>query len=243
MTPRPPFDPRRDLRVVVHDLGPVTVYRPDAQGAPTPRQERRRAMSVFIDGEERIDYGLVIAGSDPLVAMRSCPCCELYECELIEGYAASVRRSGPYVLWLTAWGESHAFDVDRYREAFGPVDGLEAPGPRDWQVLGQETLPAGEYAGPDGRLHAFDVAAAPDTPLARLAAWQGQPRPDLEPVAPPAAAIELASRSPGAPSLWIAAHPDPDGRRAAYLPEVFWLPVWLKSPEVDALAAAVLERP
>ena len=236
MHPRPPFDPRTELRAVLHDLGPAPGGRPGASGAPA----RHQRMSVFLDGVERIDQGLVIAGGDPLVAMRSCPCCELFECELVEGYAASVRRFGPYVLWLTSWCEHHAFTLERYQEAFGGDVGLlEPPGPRD-DLTFEDVTPTGTYRCPDGRLLAFDVARAPEEPLARLAAWRGGPHPGLEAVLPPERAVELPSVVAGAPSLWVDEAPRADGRRAAYLPGVFPLPVWLAGPDVEAVVAAAL---
>lgn len=218
---RPAFDPRTDLRAVV-------------QG---------QRMSVYLDGEERIEQGLVIAGGDPLVAVRACPCCEHFECELIEGYAAGVRRFGPYVLWIMSWGERHVFALERYREVFG--DGVEAlPGPqaRDFDDL-DEPMSLGAWHCPDGRVLSFDATRWPDWPLARLAAWRGEPAAGIEAVAPPARAIELRGTLPGTPSLWLDERPREGGRRAAFLPGVFRLPVWIMSPDVDLVVlGAVGER-
>lgn len=208
---RPPFDPRRDLRAELHGPG---------------------SMSVCIDGEWRIGGGLVVTGSQPLVAFHECGSCGLFECNLAEDYAARVRRVGPYVLWLTVWGELHCFGVERYREVFGDVAGLEAPRDRDYDLLVDEVARAGAWTCPDGRTLSLDLDRAPDAPLARLGAWRGGP--GVEAVLPPADAVELRSVA-GAPSLWL----DP-ARRAAYLPGAFVLPVWIAGPDVDALLAEAL---
>lgn len=239
MSARPAFDPRTELRAELHDQGSVTVNRPDADGVLTPRVERQQAMSVYLDGVERIEWGLVIAGSDPLVAMRACPCCEFFGCELVEGYAASVRRFGPYALWLTAWDEHYCFALDRYREVFGgDVEALAEP--REGEYPQPEPARSGEFRCPDGRTLSYDVDRAPDEPLARLRAWPARQLPGLAAVLPPARAIELPSLVAGVPSLWIDETPRPDGRRAAFLPDVFMLRVWLVSPEVDQVVAAAL---
>lgn len=227
---RPPFDPRHDLRAELHDLGPQRVWRQDAAGVVTQHDERRLAMSVFIDGELRIDHGLVVTGSQPLVAYNECSSCGLFECNLSPNYAACVRRVGPYVLWFTIWGEQHCFALERYREVFGDVSALSAPRPEEHDLLGDDPAPAGALVLPDGRTLAWDVFRTPETPLDRLCAWRGGP--ELVPVAPPAVAIELPSVAPGAPSGWL----DP-GRRAAYLPGLVPLPVWVAGPDVDALVA------
>ena len=238
MSPRPAFDPRTELRAELHDLGAITVHRPDARGVLTPREERRFATSVYLDGRARIERGLHIRGEDPLVAMRECPCCGLFECELIEGYAASVRRFGPYVLWITDWGEHYCFALERYRAAFGgDVEALLGPQERDFEQL-DETARSGAWRCPDGRPLTLDAQGAPHEALARLAAWRGGPGPEAVP--PPASAIELPSLVAGAPSLWIEEGLRPDGRRAAFLPGVFILPVWLSGPQVDPVVAAAL---
>lgn len=237
---RPAFDPRTELRAELHDLGPIRVFRPDANGVLTERQERQRAMSVYLDGQERIERGLVVTGGDPLVACRPCPSCDLFECNLTEDYAARVRRFGPYVLWITVWGEQRCFSLDRYREVFGgDVEALVAPTVDDYLEL-DEPARSGAWRCPDGRALVLDLERAPDEPLAKLSVWRGDPAGDLVAVAPPGRAIELPSAGGGAPSLWIEAHPRPDGRRAAFLPGVFILPVWLVGPEVDQVAAAAL---
>ncbi len=236
VTTRPSFDPRRELRAELHDLGPMRVWRQDAAGVLTERHERRLAMSVFIDGDHRIDHGLVVTGGQPLVALHECGSCGLYECNLAEDYAARVRRVGPYVVWLTIWSELHCFGLDRYREVFGDASALSPPGEADYGVLGDDVARAGALVLPDGRTLAFDLEHAPDTPLARLGAWRGGP--GVEAVLPPPEAVELPSVAPGEPSAWIDV-----GRRAAYLPGVFVLPVWITGPDVDALVAATLEPP
>lgn len=237
---RPAFDPTSDLRAELHDLGPIRVFRPDANGVLTPSDERQRAMSVYLDGEERIERGLVVTGGDPLVACRPCPSCDLFECNLTENYAARVRRFGPYVLWITVWSEHHCFALDRYREVFGgDVLALVEPTERDYVELDEPAL-SGAYVRPDGRTLSFDAERAPDEPLAKLRAWRGGHAGGLEAVSPPETAIELRSTVAGAPSLWIDGRSRPDGRRAAFLPGVFFLPVWLVSPEVDQFVKAAL---
>jgi hypothetical protein len=218
MSTRPAFDPRTDLRAERHGTS---------------------LMSVYLDGAERIEQGLVIRGSDPLVALRACPSCDLFECELVEGYAASVRRFGPYVLWFTAWDEDYCFALDRYREVFGgDVESLAEP--RDREYPQPEPARSGDFRCPDGRTLSYDVDRAPDEPLARLSAWPALQLPGLEAVPPPATAIELPSLVAGARSLWIDEHPRSDGRRAAFLPDVCMLRVWLVGPEVDQVVAAAL---
>jgi hypothetical protein len=144
------------------------------------------------------------------------------------------------VLWITAWGERHCFALDRYREVFGDgVEALAAPGPDDCEVL-DEPARAGAWVGPDGRTLTLDLERAPEAPLARLAAWRGAPAAGLEAVPPPAAALELPSAAPGAPSLWLDAQPRPDGRRAVFLPGVLVLPVWVTGAWVDQVAAMAL---
>ena len=235
---RPAFDPRTDLRAELHDLGPIRVFRPDANGVLTERQERQRAMSVYLDGQERIERGLVVSAGDPLVACGPCSSCDLFECNLTESYAARVRRFGPYVLWITVWGEHHCFALDRYREVFGgDVQALVEPQVDDYLEL-DEPARSGAWRCPDGRSLSLDVERAPHEPLAKLHAWRGAG--GLEAVPPPERAIELPSAVAGAPSLWIEARPRPDGRRAAFLPGVFILPVWLMSPEVDQVVTAAL---
>lgn len=230
MSSRPAFDPRRDLRATLHDLGPRRVWRTDARGVVTQHDERRLAMSVWIDEDQRIDHGLVVTGGQPLVAFHECGSCGLFECNLAEDYAARVRRLGPYVLWLTVWGELHCFGLERYREVFGG-DPAVHPAPREDELCGLDDPPrSGAWTCPEGHTLSCDLDRAPDGPLARLCAWRGGP--GVEAVLPPAWAVELKS-GVGARSLWL----DP-ARRAAYLPGVFPLPVWITGPDVDAVVSA-----
>lgn len=229
-----PFDPRTLLSAQIHDLGPIQVWRKDPKGGGLlPHDERKLAMSVFLDGEERIHRGLMITGEDELVAFSECSVCELFECNLTEGYAALVRRLGPYVLWITPWGDVYAFDEARYREVFGAgVDALPPLGPEEMWDL-DEVPSSGEYVTLDGRRVSFDVDRDPDSPLGALQAWPVRLVPDIEVVLPPASALEVRSTVPDAPSLWIDDAPRADGRLAGYFPGIVRAPVWIAGLEVD----------
>lgn len=228
MSGRAPFDPRERLEVLRHE---------PAAGDASPWTGRRAAMSVSIDGELRIDHGLVIDGADPLVALRECPCCGLFECELVEGYAASVRRLGPYVLWLTSWGELRCFGLEGYRAAFGGNPAaLEPPRAGDDLFL-DEPARAGAWRCPDGRGLAFDRDRGPEQPLARLSAWRPGAPLEVEAVDPPPDALELPALAGAGRSVWISRG---EGRRAAWLPDAFLFPVWLAGPAVDEVVSAAL---
>lgn len=237
MSPRPAFDPRNELAAQILDRGPITVSRRDASGGWVTTDERQLAMSVRIDGVERIDVGLVIQGSDTLVAFSECGSCGLWECNLTEGYAASVRRLGPYVLWLTHWDEFYCFDLEQYRSTFGgEVEALPELTEEDVMLYNDPPL-SGAYVSPGGGVISFDCERSPGAPLARLRCWPGPLATDLEAVRPPPSAIEVKSATDGAPSLWISETPGPDGRRSAFLPGVVRVPVWLAGPDVERLVA------
>lgn len=219
----------------MHDLGTAEVWRPGPDGTLTPRQEPRRAMSVVVDGRELIDHGLMIDGSDALVAYTECGVCGEWSCNLVEGYAAAVRRFGPYVLWITPWDDGHVFGIDAYAGWFGPVDvpALDATALHDLP----EPDPAWAHAAHDGRVVAGTTAEP--AVFTDLMDWPLHGSTDVLPVEPPAVAVEVPSVLAGGRSIWIDVAPRADGRRAAYLPAVTRAPVWCAGPAVDRLIDAL----
>lgn len=239
MTARPPFDPRQAFRVDVVDLGPVTVWRPGADGALAPCQERAHAMDVFIDDQIEIIGGLVLSASDRLVAFSECSSCELWECNLVEGWAAKVLRFGPYILWLRPSGEVFTFGVEAYSRALGAgVDELPALSPEDAQALGAPDREAA-YPGADGRLLAVDPEVDPSGPFAALFAWPVEGEGDVRPVEPATEAVEVRAANGVSRSIWVDAAPRSDGTRAAYMPAVTAADVWCAGPAVDRVIEAL----
>jgi hypothetical protein len=236
---RPTFDPRQDLSVLVHDLGSVQVSRQDRDGRWVTTDERRQAMSVFVDDEEVIDAGLLISAAAPLVALHPCAVCELWQCNLVEGWAAKVRRFGPYVLWITPSGQIYTFAQDQYARELGPgAERLPALTPAEAWDLDDPDLSAC-YVGAGGLLLTVDGERDPEGPLAALRDWPACGAGDLRPVTPPAEAVEIRARTPGGPSIWIDRAPRVDGSRAAYLPSVTRARVWCVGPEIERLIAAL----
>lgn len=246
MSARPSFDPRIDVSTHVREHAPIAVSRKDANGVWITRAEPQRTMSVFIDGVEQIEDGLMIDGGDPLVAFNPCGVCGEWVCNLVEGWAAKVRRIGPYVVWIRASGETFVFDVERYRAVFGGhVESLPGLSADDaWDL--DEPATSVVLESPDGRSLVLDVSGDPDGPLARLRAWPVVPLEGIVAVAPPARAIEIRARtteaSPNrdAASSWIDMEPREDGRRAGYFPGIVRVPVWIGGPEVDGVVAALV---
>lgn len=230
---RRPFDPRQTLSVVVHDLGPVRVSRPGADGTYVTAEERRLAMSAFVDDKEVIGAGLMLDGGDRLVAFSACGVCDLWECNLSERHAAKVRRFGPYVVWITAWGDTYTFAYDRYAEVLGPgAERLPELTCEDaWDLDDPE--PGGRYAGLDGRLLVVDLERDPDGPLSVLREWPDRGREGLCPVEPPVEALEIRAADKGGQSIWIDAAPRACGSRAAYLPGVMRVRAWCSGPAID----------
>ena len=247
MLRRPVFDPREELRVEILDLGECTASTRDAAGNWVTRQQRNLGLNVFLDGNERIscseriDGQLPIGGEDTLVAFHACGCCGLWECNLTEGYAARVRRLGPYVLWVTCWDEVHCFSLDRYREIFGGhPERLPELSEEDFWDL-RDPLASGAYSSLSGRRLSFDCDSPPENPFQALRSWPTPAPVAFEAVAPPSTALEIRSLVEGDPSLWIGEPPDAPGRKAAFLPGIFRLPVWITGPLVDPLIALILE--
>jgi len=234
---RPPYDPRQRIELEPRDHGPITVWRPDAQGRLTPREERSLTMDVCIDDEYEIVDGLALRADDRFVAFHECGQCGLWECNLIEGYAAKVVRFGPYVLWLHPGGRVFTFDADDYARALGgAIDAL--PTLTDDDAWNLETPDReASYRGADG---AVLSVADDDGPLAPLRGWPENSLGDVHPVAPPPEAIEVRALNGRSASVWIDARPRDDGRRAAYLPAVTGVRVWCAGPAVDRVVAALL---
>ena len=237
---RPAFDPRQTLCVVLHDFGPVRVSRLGADGSWVTTEERERAMSVFVDGQEIIDAGLVLSAGDELVAFSPCGSCELWECNLIEGYAAKVRRFGPYIVWITPWGRTYTFGRDQYAEVLGSgADGLPELAADDaWDFDDPATETA--YPSVDGRGLSVDAELDPGGPLSALRDWPAHDLGELRPVEPPAEAREIRATSEGSGSIWIDVVPRTDGSRAAYMPDVTRVPVWYVGPAIDRVLAALV---
>jgi hypothetical protein len=235
----PAFDPRQVLSVVLHDRGPMQVSHRGADGVWVTTEERARAMSVFVDGREIIDTGLVLSADDELVALSPCSSCEFWECNLVEGYAAKVRRFGPYVVWITPWGPSYTFGRDQYAEVLGPgVDELPELEPDEaWDF--DEPSPEAAYPGVDGRVLAVDPERDPGGPLSSLREWPAGGG-ELHPVEPPAEAREIRATNEGSASIFIDPVPRADGSRAAYLPGVMRVPVWYVGPAIDRAIEALV---
>ena len=228
VVPRP-FDPRQELSVVVHEHGVARVGRRDAAGVWTERDEPQRSMSVWIDDEEVIAGGLVLSASDPLVALCECSC-GLWACNLIEGWAARVRRFGPYVLWITPNGRCYTFAAARYGEVLGP-------GQEDLPELGEDD--AWDLGDPDDEVR---YVLADGSALAALRDWPVHGIDTLCPVAPPAEAREVAALDGKGPSLWIDVAPRETGRFAVFAPALTRVPVWCVGTAVDHLVAALTGR-
>lgn len=240
MIARPPFDPREELEARVLNLGEVSVLTKTPAGGWETTQSWQQGMSVVIDGVERITGGPRIDGDDPLVALSPCSDCEDWLCNLVDGYAARVRRLGPYVFWVIR-GETRCFGLDRYREVFGgSVEELPELSHEDIERFDEPTS-SGEYVSPGGEPIVFDDDwALPEGPLARLRAWPLKGLGSAEVVAPPERAVEIRALTAGLPSLWVDAAPRAGGRRAAFLPRIVRVPVWLSGPDIDLAVAELL---
>jgi hypothetical protein len=236
---RPPFDPREELEARVRNLGEASLLTKNPAGGWVTTAGWQQGMSVIIDGVERITGGLRIEGDDPLVALSPCSDCDEWLCNLVDGCAARVRRLGPHVFWVLR-GETHCFGLDRYREVFGgTVEGLPELAEEDLECF-DEPASSGEYASPGGESIFFDDWAMRDGPLARLRAWPVGGSGPAEAVAPPARALEIRSLTAGLPSLWVDEAPRACGRRAAFLPRIVRVPVWLTGPDIDLAIAELL---
>jgi len=240
VSPRPAFDPREELEARGLNLGEVSILTKNPEGGWATTAGWQRGMSVIIDGVERITGGLPIEGDDLLVAFSACGDCGDWGCNLVDGHAARVRRLGPHVFWVTPWGETHCFGLDRYREVFGgSVEGLPELSADDIERF-EEPASSGEYVSPGGEPIFFDDWAMPGGPLARLCAWPGGGLGPAEAVAPPERAVEIRSLTAGLPSLWVDEAPRAGGRRAAYLPKIIRVPVWLTGPDIDLAITELL---
>ena len=230
---RPPFDPRQRFAVELCDLGPITVCHSQE---PSPREERRLVMDVLIDGEREIFGGLVLEADDLHVAFDECGMCGLWECNLVDGYSAKVRRVGPYVLWLRPYERVYTFDVDEYERALGgSTETLPTLTEDDEDDLDD---PDDEAAYPcsDGRVLAVNDDAGP---LAALRGWPIRSDVDAHPVTPPSEAVEVRALNGLSASIWIDARPREDGRRAAFLPAVTAARVWCAGDAVDRVVTAL----
>lgn len=236
-----PFDPRRELSVVVHEHGVARVGRRDAAGVWTERDEPQRSMSVWIDDEEVIAYGLVLSASDPLVALCECSC-GLWECNLVEGWAARVRRFGPYVLWITPNARCYAFAAARYGEALGPgQEELPELDEADAWELGDPDDDV-RYVLADGSVAGQGVPSPIADALEALRDWPAYGVGALRPVDPPAEAREVPALDGKGSPLWIDVAPRADGRSAAFAPALTRAPVWCVGAAVDRLVAALTGR-
>ncbi len=233
---RPPFDPRQRFEVDLRDLGPRTAWRRDDHGALTPREERVLTMDVRIDGELEIVGGLIIEASDGLVALDECGMCGLWECNLTDGYAAKVRRIGPYVLWILPNGRVYTFDAADYARALGgAVEEVPTLTDNDAYDLDEPDAEAA-YPCRDGAVLAVsgDIGA-----LASLSRCSVVGEGALRAVAPPSEAVEVRAVNGLSASAWIDARPRDDGRRAAYLPAVTRVRVWFAGDAVDRVVEAL----
>lgn len=236
-----PFDPRQRISITVHELGLAHVGQLGADGAWTYRDEPQRSMSVWIDDEERISGGLMIAADDPLVAMNECSCGE-WVCNLVEGWAAKARRFGPYVFWIRPDDHCYVFSASDYTATFGP--GLESLPVLDEDDAWSFSDPDVEarYLLADGSAIGLDVPGPLADVVEALRDWPARGLGTLRSVDPPNDALELRPRDGGAPSLWVDRAPRADGSYAAYVPAWTRAPVWCAGPAVERLVAAVTGR-